>query len=428
MRVTYLHQYFNTPSMTGGTRSYEMAKRLVALGHEVNIVTSWRNEDGRSEWFETNEDGINVHWLPIPYSNHMSYGARIWAFLKFAIFSARRAASLEADVVFATSTPLTIALPAVYCARKRKRPLVFEVRDLWPELPIAIGAISNPVVKIFAKSLERWAYRNSEAVVALSPGMKDGVCRAGYEEGRVAVIPNSSDNKEFSVGVSAGREFRNARPWLGERPLLIYPGTFGKINGVGYLVDLAKELLFVAPDVRILLIGDGAERNLVREKAEALGVLNVNLFMEPNVSKSGMPAVFSAADMICSLFVDMPEMRANSANKFFDALAASKGLLLNYGGWQAELVEKAQCGIVTWGMPLNESARCVAEKLQNKAWLSGAGLQSKKMASFLFDRDVLAGQLERVLIESCGRRGGGVSKIAPGVFDLATAEGSGVPA
>lgn len=391
------------------------------------MITSWRNEDGRSEWFETNEDGINVHWLPIPYSNHMSYGVRIWAFLKFAVLSARRASSIESDVVFATSTPLTIALPAVYCARKKGKPLVFEVRDLWPELPIAIGAIKNPLLKFAARFLERWAYKNSEAVVALSPGMRDGVCGVGYEKERVAVIPNSSDNKEFSIDVAAGKEFRNARPWLGKRPLIIYPGTFGKINGVAYLVDLAKELLVLAPEVRILLIGDGAERDAVCDKARSLGVLNVNLFMESNVSKNQMPMIFSAADMICSLFVDMPEMRANSANKFFDALAASKGVILNYGGWQADLVEQAQCGIVTWGMPLNEAARRVAEKLQDKVWLGGAGIQSKKMANRLFDRDVLANQLEKVLIESGRRRGAYASKIAPGVFDLAAMGEYGAP-
>ena len=145
MRITYLHQYFNTPDMSGGTRSYEMARRLVARGHEVNMVTSWRTDDGRKKPFETVEDGIRVQWLPVPYSNAMSYAQRLVAFGRFVVASTRRAAALPSDIVFATSTPLTIALPAVYAARRQRVPMVFEVRDLWPELPIAMGALRNPV-------------------------------------------------------------------------------------------------------------------------------------------------------------------------------------------------------------------------------------------------------------------------------------------
>src|SRR5699024_8711591 len=116
-----------------------------------------------------------------------------------------------------------------------------------------------------------------------------------------------------------------------DRPLLVYTGTFGKINGVIYLADLAKSLLDINPEIRILLVGGGQEDALLKEKSSELGVLNKNLFIEDRLPKNQMPSVLSAATMACSLFVDLPEMRANSANKFFDALAASKPVTLNYG-------------------------------------------------------------------------------------------------
>lgn len=144
MHIVYLHQYFNTPAMSGSTRSYEIARRLVSAGHRVSVVTSSRISDDRKGWVQSNESGIDVHWLAVPYSNRMAYGERISAFLRFAFGAARRAASLRGDVVFATSTPLTIAIPGVFAARKLKVPMVFEVRDLWPEVPIAIGALRNP--------------------------------------------------------------------------------------------------------------------------------------------------------------------------------------------------------------------------------------------------------------------------------------------
>src|SRR5680860_1523682 len=106
MRIVYLHQYFNTPEMPGGTRSYEMARRLVAWGHEVHMITSDRSRD-RGDWCVTDENGIQVHWLPVAYSNTMDFQKRLQAFLRFAAKAARRAATIDCDVVFATSTPVS---------------------------------------------------------------------------------------------------------------------------------------------------------------------------------------------------------------------------------------------------------------------------------------------------------------------------------
>src|SRR5690554_1952766 len=167
--------------MSGGTRSYEMARRMVAAGHEVYMVTSYREQDAnRKGWFLTEEAGINVHWYPVPCSNHMGFVQRIKAFIAFALAARKKSVELDGDIIFATSTPLTIALPAVPASRKKKIPMVFEVRDLWPEMPIAVGALKNPLLRFAAHRLEHWAYHNAEAVVALSPGMKEGVLRTGY--------------------------------------------------------------------------------------------------------------------------------------------------------------------------------------------------------------------------------------------------------
>ncbi|MGO1466503.1 MAG: GNAT family N-acetyltransferase [Microbacterium gubbeenense] len=118
--------------------------------------------------------------------------------------------------MFATSTPLTVIIPAWVAKAFRRIPIVFEVRDLWPELPIAVGALRNPVMKWGAGVLERVAYRSSTQIVALSPGMKEGVVRAGIDERDVTVITNSSDLDLFDV---AGNE---PNPWPAERQLVVY--------------------------------------------------------------------------------------------------------------------------------------------------------------------------------------------------------------
>lgn len=404
MNIVYLHQYFNTPKMAGGTRSYEMARRLVEYGHRVDMVTSYRQEDipeGETDgWFQSEESGIRVHWLPVPYSNKMSYRQRIKAFFRFAWGAARKAASIEGDLVFATSTPLTIALPAVYAARKKKLPMVFEVRDLWPELPVAIGALKNPLLIMAARMLERFAYKHAKQIIALSPGMKEGIVKTGYPAGRVEIIPNSCDIDFFDLGPEPGRQLRAKYQWLGERPLVIYTGTIGIINGVDYLARLAGAVWEMDPEIRIVVIGEGQGEEKMFAEAEAVGVLDKNFFVLPNMPKEKVRAWLSAADLATSVFVDLREMWNNSANKFFDALASGTPVAINYGGWQQEILEETGAGLILDPHDLDAAAELLAEKLRDKKWLVEAGRAAGQLARERFDRNMLAKKLERVLIEA----------------------------
>lgn len=412
MKIVYLHQYFNTPEMTGGTRSFEMASRLVKAGHEVHVITTWREETARDEWYVTDEAGIHVHWLPLAYSNYLSYFERIKVFFRFAFRATQRACALDADVVFATSTPLTIAIPGVLAAKKRKVPLVFEVRDLWPEMPIAMGAIRSPLAKFAARKLEHWAYSNSAVVVALSPGMKEGVVRTGYPAERVAVIPNGCDIDYFDL--AADDEGKYA--WNDGRPVLLYAGTFGRVNSVGYMVRLAQESLSIGSNVSFVLVGDGAEKDKVLSLAESSGVLNVNLFFESSVRKKDIPSLMSKASMCSNLVVDIPEARANSANKFFDSLAAGRPIFINHGGWMHELVSKYGCGYSSWGVPVSQAAKDLYDRMNDESWMRTAKLMSRKLAEESFDRDQLAANLCSILEMAAEGSYDQAYKIAPGNF------------
>ena len=417
MKIIFFHQYFNTPSMSGSTRSYEMARRLVALGHEVHLITSFRDLDYFSGgWQLSREAGINVHWYHTPYSNNMSYPRRIMAFFRFAMAAFFKGLKLKGDLVFATSTPLTIAIPAVLTSKLKRLPLVFEVRDLWPEMPIAIGALKNPILIIAAKWLERWAYFNSEAVIVLSPGMKAGVLATGYSEDRIAVIPNGSDNVEFSVDDVMGIQFRDQRSWIGDKPLLVYTGAFGKINGVEYLIEVAAELLRRRSSIRVLLIGDGSERDMLVARAKELGVYEENLYFEAPLPKRDMAALMRAATVASNLVIDLPEARANSANKFFDALAAGKPVLLNHGGWMHELVSARECGLALWGKSPGQVAEELVSKLHDDQWIKFAGKEARALAEQFFDRDKLAEQFNQVLQSVASGNGEPVDKLAPGVY------------
>lgn len=405
MKIIYLHQYFNTPQMSGGTRSYEMAKRLVAAGHEVHMITSWVQETTHLDWFNEEIDGIKVHWFPNPYSNKMSYKQRIQAFLRFAYASMQKIATIPADIVFATSTPLTIAIPGVLGARKQKIPMIFEVRDLWPEVPIAMGILKKPYQIFLAKKLEKWAYNNSAHIVALSPGMKEGVIATGYPENQVSIIPNSCDNDLFEVNSNDFESFKSHNPWLPEGDLIVYTGTFGIVNDVGIAVDLAKELKNRQSNISILLIGDGLEFDKVYKRAVDENVLDQTLYIRKQVPKTEIPYFLKYATMAASFAINIPAIQANSANKFFDALAASKPILINYGGWQKDIIENNQCGIVAWGKSIKETIDDVENFLNKKENYDQACRNAKYLALNDFSRDKLAKKLEAILIEGARKQG-----------------------
>jgi glycosyltransferase involved in cell wall biosynthesis len=413
VRIIYLHQYFTTPDRPGATRSYEMARRLVEWGHEVEMVTTFREPTQIRGWYTSEHEGIRVHWLPVAYSNLMSYRDRLKAFARFAVGAARKATSLEGDVVFATSTPLTIALPAVFAARRKRIPMVFEVRDLWPEVPIAVGALQGRVPISAARALERFAYGNSDEVVALSPGMREGVLRSGYPADRVHVIPNGADLALFGVPTAAGREVRNRYPWLGERPLVLYAGTLGYINGVEYLVQVAANALRMAPEVRFLVIGKGPEEAKVRALAADLGVMDRNFFMLPRAPKIEMPALLSAADITLSLVIDLPELWANSANKFFDGLAAGRPIGINHEGWQADLLREENAGLVLDARDTGRATASLLTHIQDRTWVETTGKNARTLAETRFAREMLARKLEDVLYRATARPGRSTSSSMP---------------
>jgi glycosyltransferase involved in cell wall biosynthesis len=396
MKIIYLHQYFATPQMSGGTRSYELARRLVAAGHEVHVVTTTREgpQTAGQEWGTTNEEGVHVHWTHVEYRNQFGFLARVRAFLSFAWRSGSKAVALRGDLVFATSTPLTIALPAIYASRRLRAPMVFEVRDVWPEVAVAMGEISNPFLIWAARLLERTAYRNAVRVIALSPGMADGVANAGYPRENIKTIPNACDIDLFQ---SRGEDLPPDFLPPGEGPLVLYAGTFGRANGVDYLADVAAEMKQLKASVRFLLVGDGAERERLEQRAAANGTLGVNLWIRRPVSKRNMPALFRNATVATSLFIDVKALWDNSANKFFDALAAGRPVLINYGGWQKDILDAHGAGISVRRDDPVGAARALLDLLNSPERLARAQQASLNLARTQFNRDSLAERFRATL-------------------------------
>jgi len=365
--------------MPGSTRSYEFARRLVSRGDTVHMVTT--NWQGRAPKSFSIERGISVYWFPVPYANRMSNIQKVFTFIKYIWYTLKLTSRLNFDLVVASSTPLSVALPALWLKYKNKVPLIFEVRDLWPQLPIAVGSIKSPPLIWLACKLEKMVYQASQQIVLLSEGMHAELLKNGVPNKKLSTITNLSDVEHFDVASKEGEKFRQKFPWLTNHPLVVYTGAFGRINGLSYLIEMALEIKKINKDVRFLLAGDGYERDQLLHLAEKYGILNQTLFFINYLPKDQMPALLSAATVTTSLFVDLPEMENNSANKFFDALAAGKPIMINYGGWQADLLHETKAGLV---VPTDDP-RTAAEHLNilisDQAALSKMGTASKCLAA-----------------------------------------------
>ena len=398
MNIIYLHQYFSTPSMSSGTRSFEMARRLVKNGHKVYMLSSIHARSYKERKFYSNENGIYVWWLPVKYSNNMSYITRLFSFMRYCYLAIIQARKIEYDIVFATSTPLTIAIPGILLSKLKKTPFILEIRDLWPELPIAIGALRSQFSIYLAKLLEKWSYNNSDHIIGLSEDMCQNIEMNSQSRNKISNIPNGCDFDLFNVENKKGDEFRSKYDWLGNNPLVIYTGALGKMNNVIFLVEIANHMKEINSDIRFLIIGKGKEEDTIQEYANKFGVLNKNLFFIREIPKNYLVNIYSAASVCTSLFLPLKEMEANSANKFFDALAAGKPIMINYRGWQAKLIEENNIGIVVSSNNVSLAAKDLETLITDKKRLLSNGKSARELGLKLFDREKLYKSFESIFL------------------------------
>jgi glycosyltransferase involved in cell wall biosynthesis len=394
MKILYLHQYFNTTEMSGGTRSFEMARRLVAKGHEVHVVTSWRDSSDHNGWYSEVVEGINIHWLQVSYSNKMGFFDRSSAFLKFAFRSTFKASSLKADIVFATSTPLTIAIPGVLSAKWMRVPLVFEVRDLWPDVPIALGILKNQFLKKLATWLEKFAYVNSSHIVALAPGMADSIIDSGISSNCVSIIPNGCDMNLFAVEDSVSSPAEH---------LIVYFGTVGPANGVEYIPRLAAVIRQRNPHklIRFIIIGDGKNLEYVKALSLKLNLSEAQISFLGALPKKDIPAWLGRSRLTIMTY-DGPEIlyRDSVSNKFFDSLAAGKPIVSNFHGFSTLIAQNAGAGVILSRDNLDFAADTLIRIVDDENYLESARRACNLLAKDIFNRDRLAGLLEAVLIQA----------------------------
>ena len=394
MHILYLHQYFTTRDDAGGTRSYEFARQFVAQGHRVTMLTA----GSAPRHYQV--DGIDVVTLGTGMAAYQqataaSYAQRIGGFFGFALASSLAVTRIKRpDVIFASSTPLTIGIPGIFGSLVWRVPLVFEVRDLWPEAPIQIGALRNPALRLAARGLERLIYRYACRIVALSPGICAGVIAAGGTPNTVAMIPNACDLDLFTPTLDGG-EWRR-RLGLEGKFVCSYVGTISEANDLIQVVQAAALLQERGhSQIAFVLHGEGKQRAMLEAACRERGLTNV-VFSGPT-AKHEAAQLMAASDVTLTIFKDLPVLATGSPNKFFDGLAAGRPVIVNTAGWLKELVEQHSCGVYVRPADQADFADQIVALYNDPARVQYYGQNARTLAEHSFDRHMLAGQLLAVL-------------------------------
>lgn len=394
MKVLYFHQHFTTPKGSTGIRSYVMSKKILQMGHEVTIVCgSFIGADtGLKDSFKNGfrrgyVDGIEVIELDISYGNKDRFFKRFLSMTKYFFKAIYFVFKEKYDLVFATSTPLTAGIPGIISKWIKRKPFIFEVRDLWPELPKEMGIIKNPIILLLMSILEWVSYKSADYIIALSPGIKDGIKRRGIPENKISMIPNGCDLDIFKN--------KAATKW---RPkgvnkndfIALFSGTHGIANDLNSILDAANELKKRGrEDIKIILIGQGGQKSKLIQRATSENLDNV-IFMNP-IDKINLSGLMAEVDIGLQVLANIPAFYyGTSPNKFFDYISAGLPVINNYPGWLADIISHNNCGFVVPPENPKSFANALIKAADHKEDLFVMGHNSLMLAKRDFDRVKLA--------------------------------------
>ena len=405
LKILYIHQYFCTNEGASGTRSYDVSRYLVQRGHQVTMVCGITERGTflpgpwyrplRVEWV----DGIKVIICNTRYSNKMGVFRRMWVFFGFAFLATLAClAEPSVDIVFATSTPLTVGIPGRLAATVKRAPFVFEVRDLWPEDLLAADRIKPGLQYKAWEWLESFCYARARKIVLVSKGFYDRLLERGFDSRRLETILLGADGELFG-NLKPDREYIE-RHGLAGKIIAVYTGAHGDANGLFQLLEAAEHLRD-RPDVAIVLIGDGKMRAGLRADAREKGLTNVH-FLD-SLPKKDLVHVMAACHIGLMILKPIRRPRWVTPNKLFDYMFAGLPTVVNFAGTTAELVEADGVGVASKPGSAEDLAARVLYWADHPEERAAIGQRARELAFKKYDRTMIAQRLAFVF-ESCLRR------------------------
>src|ERR1700730_17982216 len=336
-------------------RVADLSRHWARMGHDVTVLTGFPNhptgvvpEDWRSRLHRLRYteivDGVRVvrTWLwPLP--NRKAH-ERIRNYVSFCMSAGISGLGLQKpDVIIATSPQLLCALSGWWLAFWKRVPLVFEVRDLWPESLAAVGAGSEgSLLHRTLGAIAGFLYRRADCIVVVSPAFVDHLIRYWHvHAAKISIVENGVETDRFRLDPAAMVVRKQLK--LEARFLMCYIGTMGNAHGLETLIAAAEELQTALPNAMFLLIGEGADKERIVELAVARGLTNIQfLGQQP---RERIPAYVSAAD-VCLVMLKKTELfKTVIPTKLLEYMACERPVIVAVDGQARQIVEEAGAGV-----------------------------------------------------------------------------------
>lgn len=395
-----IHQAFASKDEPGGTRHYELGRRLVAKGQRLTVVasdvsyqTGMRIVPRARLVTGCTQDGILILRAYTYSALHKSYFSRIISFLTFMTTSVVVGMKEgRPDIVMGTTPPIFQAFSACFLAAAHRRPLLLEIRDLWPEFAIDIGLLTNKTLIWVARSLENFLYRRADHLLVNSPAYREYLICKGVEARKISLIPNGVDAEMFDP-LDKGCGFRNEYGLEGKF-VVTYAGALGMANDIDVLVK-AADLLKPRADIHILIVGDGKERSRLEGEANNMGLQNMTF--TGSFAKSRMANILAASDACIAILKDIPMFATTYPNKVFDYMAAGRPTILAIDGVIREVIEAAGGGVYVPPGDPRLLAAAIRELADRPEYAKRMGTAARAYVVKHFNRDQHAQHLAELL-------------------------------
>jgi glycosyltransferase involved in cell wall biosynthesis len=398
MHALLIHQAFATPREQGGTRHVELGSRFVAAGNQFTIIASSINyATGKSFSGCSSEEyqGVRVLRAKVLCGTARSYLRRILSWISFMVTSTWTALRVpDVDVVMGTTPPIPQALSAWLVAALRRKPLLLEVRDLWPEFAIDIGLLKNPLLIWAARRLEMFLYARASHLLVNSPAYREYLLSKGISEHKISFIANGVEPDLFASacegptvengGLAIRRELS-----LEDKFLVAYAGAIGMANDLGTVLQAADHLRD-RDDIHFLIVGDGKERKALEQMHRQLRLTNVTF--AGSRPKSEVPRYLVASDACLATLRDIPMFRTTYPNKVFDYMAAARPIILGIDGVIRDVVEAAGGGICVAPGRADELAAAVRTLADSPDRGRHMGRRAREYVTLHFNRATQADQ------------------------------------
>lgn len=399
IKILLLHQYFLEEDDSGGSRWNEMTKVWAEKGHEITVLGgmmhangSEKREEYKGKYFLEKQQGkVKVIRCHVSESYNKGFAGRLWGYFSF-MFSSLWAGIFKAkdkfDVVIVTSPPLFVGFSGYIISIFKRIPLVFEIRDLWPESAIDTGVLTNRWIIKVAYRFESFIYRKAKLINVLTPAFYNTLRdEKKVPEGKLIMIPNAADfNLSENLLNTFDREDFRKNNGLEDKFVITYVGAHGVANHLQQVLEAAK--LLEDTNVVFLLIGQGMEKERLKEIAQKMNIINVR-FIDP-VAKAEVFKYILASEMGASILMRADTFKTVYSNKTFDYMSCKKPILMAIDGVSKELVEVAQAGVYVEPENPIEYNRVIREYLDNHIRLKIEGENGYVYAKENFDREVLA--------------------------------------